>query len=153
MRMDAGSTPQCNSVPVPMSSGIRPWTFSGGGSDASPSWKSFEGMTCAPAQVLASTSTDNQNLRRTVAFLAARGVEAGLWIGLESGAAWAPERGRRMHLAAFMVPRIARAHAASQVAVAVVMPRNEARKLRQRHLVHTALEFDHDVQRNPVVVP
>jgi hypothetical protein len=48
---------------------------------------------------------------------------------------------------------IARAHAAAQVAVAVVRAWQVAREFAQRHLVHAALEFDHHVQRHPVLVP
>src|SRR3989344_539492 len=57
-----------------------------------------------------------------------------------------PKHGARV----FALPR---AHATAQVAVALLVARQETGQFRQRHFIDATLEFDHDIQRNPVVVP
>ena len=57
--------------------------------------------------------------------------------------------------------RIALVQPAAQIAVALLGPgvkaqlraRHKARQLRQRHFIDAALEFDHHIERHPVVVP
>ncbi len=48
---------------------------------------------------------------------------------------------------------IARAHAAAQIAVALLVPWHKARELRQRHFIDAAFKLHHHVQRHPVLVP
>ena len=46
------------------------------------------------------------------------------------------------------------AHAAAQIAVALLLvARQVARELRQRHFIDAALELHHHVERHPIVVP
>ena len=46
-----------------------------------------------------------------------------------------------------------RTHSRAQIAVVLGSPRQETGQLGQCHLIHVTLEFDHDLERNPVFVP
>jgi hypothetical protein len=79
-----------------------------------------------------------------------------LRIGFESGPRRKLDARSRHCVGAVVVPpvfRLARAHAAAEIAIAVVVTGQVARQFAQRHLVDPPLEFHHHVQRHPVVVP
>src|SRR5512132_3617381 len=150
---EAGSTPN-RSVERGISSGTSPSVLNGGGGGASASRQSGSaGASCAPAAEAARRNGKPNRLRRMLGFPRRR-IEGGLRIRLERGAGRQLEPGARARfrraLVAVVVPG---AHAAAQIAVAVVVPGQETRQFRERHLVDTALELHDHVERYPVLVP
>src|SRR5688572_28628767 len=130
--MDAGATPK-SSADRSTSTRIRPWVFSAAGGGASTSFQSGSSGTswACTQQAHRANSIPASSLEHMLAVLLL--VQRRLRVGLERGAGrqFQPA-GRLLH--AVMALMVARPHAAAQVAVAVVVPGQEARELGQRHL-------------------